>query len=154
MEKLPVFIHGLSVVQRGNFNARWKFYNSSFVDFVFGELFGSKVQKPDAFPSTSRVLFTKAENEDTQFPINTLDFVKIARSMIGPSMLCGLCRWWIVTCRKSSKLKYQSQIIGLSITENKPYFSIGKPKWFPQGARVKEITKVRYLQNIRCTVSM
>ena len=61
-----------------------KIYNSSF-GFVFGEVFGSKLQKPDAFPSTSRVLFTKAENEDTQFPINTFDLVKIARSMMGPS---------------------------------------------------------------------
>lgn len=34
----------------------------------------------------SRVLFTKAENEETQFPINTSAFVRIARSIMGPSV--------------------------------------------------------------------
>ena len=62
------------------------FHNSSFGGFLLA-LKVSNIQNAEGFLSTSRVLFTKAEKDETQFPRNTSAFVRIARSMMGSSSL-------------------------------------------------------------------
>lgn len=77
-----------------------KVTNHSSICFWSSRRYG-KPQNSDVFPAASLSRFTKAEKEETQFPMKCAALPRMARSTGG---LSGF-RWYSLTCKAAKKSK-------------------------------------------------